>query len=150
LKTDYDQGRQVEEHSGLKLQRSKHHTGNSTGTSGSGCPFEDFLENIILANGYNVMKNISVKNRIKWMKFCSVLWNNRNRKFNCIYFKPDGDFFGEDLNSGISAIDNIWLRDILEYNTFNDPETTYSVNKYLKKVGIRFSIEKKVGIFIPV
>jgi len=109
--------------------------------------FKDFLASISFINGYNIMRKLSVPNRIKWMKFCCILWDARSRRLDRFCFLKDNEAMGKCLNKYINEMDSEWLWQKLQNNEFNGIETDDKKNDYLKKFGIRFYIKDKEGIF---
>jgi len=109
--------------------------------------FKDFLASISFINGFYIMKNLSVPNRIKWMRFCCILWDARSRRLDRFRFLKDNEAMGKYLNKCISEIDSEWLWQKLQNNDLNSIETDNKEYDYLEKFGIRFYVKDKEGIF---
>jgi anaerobic magnesium-protoporphyrin IX monomethyl ester cyclase len=67
--------------------------------------FRSFLSSVSFRNGYSTMKALSIQNRIKWMRVCSLLWGLEKRRFDGIRFSPESFQDGENLNRILDALD---------------------------------------------
>ena len=133
----------------LDKGKEMHFKDVTNSTEKSSQVFRDFLVNISYVNGFNTMKRFSVSNRIKWMKFCCILWDDKRRCFDRFHFSQDNEALGNLLNKYINKIDNQWLWQRLQWSKNDDLTDIKSdsiVDKYLNKLGIKFYIEGKEGI----
>ena len=99
--------------------------------------FRDFLSQISFLNGFHILKRLSVPNRIKWMKFCCLVWNSRSSNFHKFSFSGRNNCFGTMLDKKLSEIRDEWIDEAIKNNT--DP--TVSVTGINKK-----DLYKKMGI----
>ena len=66
--------------------------------------FTDFLITASFTNGFDTMKCLSIPNRIKWMKLCSVIWELAAREFNEFRFEEDREAVGRGLDELLEGL----------------------------------------------
>jgi hypothetical protein len=76
--------------------------------------FTDFLTAAAFTNGFDTMKCLSIPNRIKWMKLCSVIWELAARKFNEFRFEEDREAVGRGLDGSLEGLSVHALNRFLE------------------------------------
>ncbi len=76
--------------------------------------FTEFLTAIKFTNGFHTMKCLSIPNRIKWMKLCSIMWELTGRKFNRLGIERDNERTGEALGVLLERVNVHTLNRLLE------------------------------------
>ncbi|MCX5714893.1 MAG: radical SAM protein [Candidatus Omnitrophica bacterium] len=64
---------------------------------------EDFLSQIRFENGYEVMRELSIANRVKWMHLNAVLWGFFQQPYRIRFQNASADF-GKILDRGLSLV----------------------------------------------
>jgi hypothetical protein len=72
-----------------------------------------FLAAVQFSNGFDTMKWLNIGNRIKWMKICTLLWHQKDRKINNFRFDIDDQKTGLDLDRRLQALDELQLNRFL-------------------------------------
>jgi radical SAM superfamily enzyme YgiQ (UPF0313 family) len=107
--------------------------------------FKDFLTGISFINGFDTLRNLSVENRVKFMKLCCILWIVENRKFKELRFLEDNFDKGVLLNKNLDILDTNNLDNLLKNDDIlKTVEINNVVSKHLQQLGIIYKSNRKV------
>jgi radical SAM superfamily enzyme YgiQ (UPF0313 family) len=65
---------------------------------------ESFLSQIRFTNGYAAMRELTVENRVKWMRLNALAWSARSRSYSKVSFRDNNAAFGQALDRHLSSI----------------------------------------------
>ncbi|MGD9289736.1 MAG: B12-binding domain-containing radical SAM protein [Desulfobacterales bacterium] len=113
-----------------------------------------FLANANFLNGYDTMKMLSIRNRIKWMKMCSLIWHSTGREISDFKFVIDNKQTGQKLNFCLQHLNEIHLNRYLAQADSGDsldavPDLSIP-NPDISALGIRFRKAKNLTMKISV
>ena len=113
-----------------------------------------FLASANFLNGYDTMKMLSIRNRIKWMKICSLIWYSTEREISDFRFVIDDDQTGQKLNFSLQNLNEIHLNRYLAQADSGDspdalPDLSIS-NPDISAFGILFRKAKNFTVEISV
>jgi len=77
--------------------------------------FNRFLANAQFSNGFDTMKCLSINNRIKWMKICTVVWHFNGREINNFRFDNDHKEVGIEIDRRLQTLDELRLNRYLSH-----------------------------------
>jgi hypothetical protein len=117
--------------------------------------FTRFLSHAKFMNGFHTMKCLSISNRIKWMKLCSLVWGWAGRGFERVVFETDHEGLGENLDRLLQEIDMNTLsrslegldRGITERPPFLD---VMRGGKLIEAFGLEFRIDEEDRVWFRV
>lgn len=110
--------------------------------------FRDFLSQITFLNGYDILKGLSIANRIKWIKFCCILWGYTKKSFNKILFSDEEQFLKTPLNDSLSKKESRWFGKMIKDDTsFSDAQQKTETDKYFSEIGVTFKVENDICRF---
>ncbi len=104
--------------------------------------FNRFLANAQFSNGFDTMKCLSIDNRIKWMKICTVVWHFNGRVINNFRFDNDHKEVGIEIDRQLQTLDELRLNRYLSQidsgvSTELFPDIIYS-NQHIFVFGFTF------------
>ncbi len=120
---------------------------NVDGAGEPGSPtLTNFLARIRFGNGYRMMRQLSIPNRIKWMKVCAVAWGLSGSTCELMRFEREG--LGEEYERFLDRIPVLGLNRMLEKldSGLEAEEITpdiFRVGKEIRMFGFRFTLDSE-------
>jgi anaerobic magnesium-protoporphyrin IX monomethyl ester cyclase len=110
-----------------------------------------FLASVAFRNGFDTMKQLSVGNRIRWMKICSILWQTLSGAFNHVQFEIDSAENGRDRNAILETIASAHLDACLDRPDIFIEEVAVEdikVERRIQAFGFRFYLDREKKLLI--
>jgi len=109
--------------------------------------FSRFLAHINFSNGFDAMKCLEVKRRIKWMRLCAVIWAMLDKKFDAAGFDVDSEAVGAMLNSHLQRVNtntlNMMLKRVESGQPLEEVEGHVTVDgNTISAFGLRFTLDE--------
>ena len=115
--------------------------------------FSRFLASINFSNGFDTMKCLEVKCRIKWMRLCAVIWALLEKKFEAAGFDVDSEAVGAILNSHLQGVNTNTLNTILKrienYQPLEELEHHVTIDgNTISAFGLKFTLDEATKTLI--
>ena len=110
-----------------------------------------FLAAVAFGNGFDTLKQLSVGNRIRWMKICAILWQSLSGAFDQVQFKIDSAEIGRDKDAILEAIAPARLNVCLSHPDVLEGEVAaegINIEKGIRAFGFRFYLDRDRKILI--